>query len=166
MQGFPGGLRDHLRSLTVAARAQRRPVLVGMSFSGLVALSFFAFATFAEGSIANALQIFYAERYVILAVTTTVGFSTGLQAYVRKLSRSSNAAHCSMAGSATSVFSMAACCLHHFTDAIAAASVILGSAASFLIRYRLELVGVGIFFNLLGSALMLRGVFVRRSGEA
>lgn len=150
----------------MVASAQRRPIVVGVSFSALVAASFLAFAAFAEGSLANALQIFYAERFVILAVTTTVGFSTGLQSYVRKLSHSSNAAHCSMAGSATSAFSMAACCLHHFTDAIAAASIVLGSAASFLISYRLELVAVGILFNLFGSALMLRTVFINRSGDA
>ena len=142
---------------------QRIPIVVGASFSLLAALSFLAFATFAERSLTNALQIFYSDRYVVLAVTTTVGFSMGLQTYVRKSKQSLKAAHCSVAGSATSVFSMAACCLHHFTDAIAAASAILGSATSLLIQYRLDLVGTGIFLNLIGSALMLRTVFAQRT---
>jgi len=160
---FPITTRSRLRSLQTTLWAQRVPIVVGASFSLLAASSFLAFATFAEHSLTNALQIFYSDRYVVLAVTSTVGFSMGLQSYVRRSKQSLKAAHCSVAGSATSVFSMAACCLHHFTDAIAAGSAVLGSATSLLIQYRLDLVGAGIFLNLLGSALMLRTVFAQRA---
>jgi len=50
------------------------------------------------------------------------------------------------------------CCLHHATDTLAAASVVLGASASFLLRYRVEFVAFGIVVNAFGTCLMVRQI--------
>lgn len=141
----------------------KRSIAIGSIFSLSVMVSFLAVGTFAEGSFSQALTLVIADAYIVAPIMITVGVSTGLASYVRRLDKFHKTMHCSTVGSVTSTVSMISCCLHHFTDVLASASVALSTSASFLAQYRVELVAVGIIFNLLGSGLMVRTILRYRT---
>ncbi len=137
----------------------RRHYLTGFGISMVVPSSFLIVALWGEGSLAAAWQVVSSDWLIVSAVTTSVAISTSIGSYARELSRSTNAMTCSASGSITSMVAMVSCCLHHATDALAAASLALGTSAVFLLRYRVELVAVGLAINIFGTGLMLRQIF-------
>jgi len=154
-----------LGRLSTLIRSARRPIAVGSLSSTLVLASFLALAGLAEGSLTRAIGVVKGDLYVVSAVVASVGVSMGIRSYARRRA-SSKASRCSMVGSGTSIVSMFACCLHHFTDTLASISVALGTSASLLIQYRGELVALGIGLNSLGTALMLRPIISSRRATA
>jgi len=124
----------------------------------VVPVSFLLVALWGEGSLPAAWRVVSGDWLIVLAVTGSVAVSTSVGSYARHLSRSTNAMSCSASGSLTSMIAMVSCCLHHATDTLAATSVILGTSAVFLLRYRVELVAGGILVNVLGTGLMLRQI--------
>jgi len=138
--------------------SQRKHYLTGVGISTVVPASFLLVALWGEGSLAAAWQVVSADWLIVLAVTASVAVSVSVGSYARELSRSSGAMTCSASGSLVSIVSMVSCCLHHATDALAAASVVLGASASFLLRYRVDFVVVGIVVNVFGTGLMIRQV--------
>jgi len=139
--------------------SQRKHYLTGFGISALVPASFLLVALWGEGSLAAAWQVVSGDWLIVLAVTASVAVSTSIASYARQLSRSSGAMTCSTSGSLVSIVSMVSCCLHHATDALAAVSVVLGASASFLLRYRVEFVAIGIVVNAFGTGLMTRQIF-------
>lgn len=139
--------------------SMRKHYLTGVGISMVVPASFLLVALWGEGSLAAAWQVVSGDWLIVLAVTTSVAISTSIGSYARQLSRSTAAMTCSASGSLVSMVSMVSCCLHHATDALAAASIVLGSSAVFLLRYRVEFVVVGIIVNAFGTGIMLRQIF-------
>ncbi len=137
----------------------RKHYATGLGISMVVPASFLLVALWGEGSLAAAWRIVSGDWLIVLAVTTSVAVSTSIGSYARELSRSTSAMTCSATGSVTSMVAMVSCCLHHATDALAAASIVLGSSAVFLLRYRVEFVGIGLAVNAFGTGLMLRQIF-------
>ena len=137
----------------------RKHYLTGLGISMVVPSSFLIVALWGEGSLAAAWQVVSSDWLIVSAVTASVAISTSIGSYARELSRSTNAMTCSASGSITSMVAMVSCCLHHATDALAAASVALGTSAVFFLRYRVELVVVGLAINVFGTGLMLRQIF-------
>lgn len=138
--------------------SQRKHYLTGVGLSMVVPASFLLVALWGEGSLAAAWRVVSADWLIVLAVTASVAVSVSVGSYARELSRSSGAMTCSASGSLVSIVSMVSCCLHHATDALAAASVVLGASASYLLRYRVEFVAAGIVVNVFGAGLMIRQV--------
>lgn len=138
-----------------------KPLLVGGFFSSLMLGVFLGLAALGEASLPRALAVVRGDLGIVAAVMVSVGVSTGLMSYSRTLGPSKQAMGATAFGSATSATSMVSCCLHHFTDVLSSASVVLGTSASFLVQYRNELIFVGLGFNAFGSGLMVRGI--RRS---
>ena len=138
--------------------SQRKHYLTGVGISMVVPASFLLVALWGEGSLAAAWQVVSADWLIVLAVTASVAVSGSVGSYARELNRSSGAMTCSASGSLVSIVSMVSCCLHHATDALAAASVVLGASASFLLRYRVDFVVAGIVVNVFGTGLMIRQV--------
>lgn len=139
--------------------SQRKHYLTGLGISMVVPASFLLVALWGEGSLADAWRVVSGDWLIVLVVTASVAVSTSIGSYARELSRSNGAVTCSASGSLVSVVSMVSCCLHHATDTLAAASVVLGASASFLLRYRIEFVAIGIAVNVFGTGLMLRQIF-------
>ncbi len=137
----------------------RKHYATGLGLSMVVPASFLFVALWGEGSLAAAWRIVSGDWLIVLAVTTSVAVSTSIGSYARELSRSTSAMTCTATGSVTSTIAMVSCCLHHATDALAAASIVLGGSAVFLLRYRVEFVGIGLAVNAFGTGLMLRQIF-------
>jgi len=139
--------------------SQRKHYLTGLGISMVVPVSFLLIALWGEGSLAAAWGVVYADRLIVLPVTASVAASMSVGSYARELGRSKGAMTCSASGSLVSIVSMVSCCLHHATDTLAAASVVLGASAGLLLRYRVEFVAIGIVVNAFGTGLMLRQIF-------
>jgi hypothetical protein len=136
----------------------RKHYATGLGISMVVPASFLLVALWGEGSLAAAWRVVSGDWLIVLAVTTSVAVSTSIGSYARELSRSTSAMTCSATGSVTSMIAMVSCCLHHATDALAAASIVLGSSAVFLLRYRVEFVSIGLVVNAFGTGLMVRQI--------
>ncbi len=137
----------------------RRHYLTGLGISMVVPLSFLLVALWGEASFVAAWRVVSGDWLIVTAVTASVAISTSIGSYARHLSRSTGAMTCSASGSLASTVAMISCCLHHATDTLAAVSVVLGSSAVFLLRYRVEFVAAGIAVNAAGTWLMLRQIF-------
>ena len=137
----------------------RKHYLTGLGISTVVPTSFLLVALWGEGSLAAALQVVSGDWLIVFAVTASVAISTSIGSYARELSRSTSAMTCSASGSLGSMVAMVSCCLHHATDALASVSIVLGSSAVFLLRYRVEFVALGIVVNAFGTGLMLHQIF-------
>lgn len=156
MRSRPNDLFARIFDVSVSLR---KHYATGLGISMVVPASFLFVALWGEGSWAAAWRVVSGDWIIVLAVTTSVAISTSIGSYARELSRSTSAMTCTASGSVTSIIAMASCCLHHATDALAAASIVLGSSAAFLLRYRVEFVGVGLIMNAFGTGLMLRQIF-------
>jgi len=136
----------------------RKHYLTGLGISSIVPISFLLVALWGEGSFASAWRVVSGDWLIVTAVTVSVAVSTSIASYARQLSRSTGAMTCSTSGSVVSMVSMVSCCLHHATDALAAVSIVLGASATFLLRYRVEFVAIGLAVNAFGTALMVRQI--------
>ena len=155
MRALPSQPMARIFELSISLR---RHYLTGLGISTVVPISFLVVALWGEGSLAAAWKVVSGDWLIVSAVTASVAISTSIGSYARQLSRSTNAMSCSATGSLTSMVAMVSCCLHHATDALAAASVVLGTSAVFLLQYRVEFVAVGLIVNASGTGLMLRQI--------
>lgn len=141
---------------------------IGAGFAGALFLSaiYFGFVSWAE-SPKHAVELFWQDRWLVIPIITGFGVQAALYTILKlrlflpvsPIRPSSPMAPgiapgVSMgAGGTTSTIAMAACCAHHVTDVLP----ILGltAAATFLSKYQLAFMFVGLGITLLGIAIML-----------
>jgi len=138
-------------------------VSVGLLSSGLLVSFYLSVATLSSGSLEHAMDLLALDSYYISAAATGVGVQMGLFAYLRRLTRSQPAVHCSTAvaagGAGSSGATMVSCCLHHLADIAPSTSLIF--ASTFVTKYRLELMAIGLAGNAVGIGLM--ALMIRRA---
>ncbi len=141
------------------------PVGAGLLGSILLTAVYFGIVSWAE-SLSHAVELFWQDRWIVFPVIIGFGIQAGLYTILKlKLylpingagPRGSTLIHttgASMGASgATSTVAMVACCAHHVADVLP----ILGltAAATFLAKYRLLFMGVGLGTTLLGIGYLL-----------
>jgi hypothetical protein len=142
-----------------------RPIITGLLGSAGLTGLYFGIVSWAE-SPAHAAEFFWQDRWIVIPII--IGFGIQLALYVvlkRRLymrpigeviepQKVAPASGASIGTSGTtSTIAMFACCAHHITDVLP----ILGltAAATFLARYRLAFMAVGLGTTLLGIGYML-----------
>lgn len=133
-------------ALSIAAGTLGALALVGL-YLGLV--------TWAQGP-AHALELLWGDRGFVGLISAGFGTQVGLFTYLRLLQRAMRRESVALAGAgtATSSFSMVACCAHHLADALPIVG--LSGLAVFLVEFRTPLMLLGVATNLAGIAVMLR----------
>jgi hypothetical protein len=93
--------------------------------------------------------------YWILILVIGFGIQLGLYWYIRfDIGKKVSGATAEVAATGgISTGSMIACCAHHFTDILPIIG--LSAAATFLVKYQLPFIFLGIFSNLVGTTMML-----------
>ncbi len=138
----------------------RSIAFLGGAVAALVLLGFYLALVSLANSPRHAIDLLWADRYLVGAVAIGFGIQAGLYVYVRLLRararalRSSNAM--AAAGTGTSTVAMVACCAHHVTDVLPLVG--LSGAAIFLNDYRLPFIVSGLVVNAAGTLVMLRAV--------
>ena len=147
---------------------------MGAGIVGTVLLTaiYFGLVSWAE-SPAHAALFFWQDRWIVIPIILGFGIQAALYSILKwklflplnfQKSANSTASHGSEvsvgASGTTSTIAMAACCAHHVTDVLP----ILGltAAATFLAKYRLPLMIVGLGTTLFGITYMIVIVFRER----
>jgi hypothetical protein len=152
---------DSISTAQPARHAFTRSIasLSGMA-AALLLLAFYVVLVGLANSPRHAMDLLWADRYLVGAVAAGFGLQVGLYVHVRLLRararalRSSNAM--AAAGTGTSTVAMVACCAHHVTDVLPLVG--LSGAAIFLNDYRLPIIVAGLVVNAAGIVVMLRTV--------
>ncbi|NJD77723.1 MAG: hypothetical protein FIB08_11620 [Candidatus Methanoperedens sp.] len=117
-------------------------------------------ASLAEGSFEKGYQIFLTNGIFVYIIPLAVSVQMGLFRHHRNLTTENKlrgSEKMGVAGSATSSFTMLACCLHHVSDVLPTVGFIL-AASSFLIQYKDAIIIIGLLANLVGSAYIARAI--------
>lgn len=153
-------------------RLQRILWPLGAGIAGILFLSglYFGLVSWAESS-QHALQLFWDDRWIITPIILGFGVQAALYTILKKrlfIPMASTGPSGAMtpltgmmgAGGTTSTVAMVACCAHHVTDVLP----ILGltAAATFLTRYQLAFMLVGLGTTLVGIVVMLVILFRER----
>jgi len=131
------------------------PIGAGLIGSGLLALFYFGIVSWAE-SPAHAWELFKQDLWIVIPILLGFGVQAALYTILklRLYFPEQHAPGASLgAGGVTSTLTMAACCAHHVADVFPVLG--LTAAATFLARYRLTFMGVGLGTNLLGIGYLL-----------
>lgn len=143
-RGLPDGYPSTRRSVRVGALASAGMVLL---YAGVVGgLS---------GSLGHLAEQVSADWYLLLPIVAGFGVQVGLLSELRRRHRMHvGVATAGTAGAGASTLGMVACCAHHAADL--APFVGATAAATFLYRYRLAFMLVGIGVNAIGIAVVAR----------
>lgn len=140
------------------------PLGVGVFGAAFLAAVYFGIVSWAE-SPRHAVEFFWQDRWIVIPIILGFGVQAALYAILKLrlfLPVSDIGAGGPLVGAsgATSTIAMVACCVHHVTDVLP----ILGltAAATFLAKYRLAFMGVGLGTTLLGIGYMLLILFHER----
>jgi hypothetical protein len=159
------------------AMTRRNRILIplGAGLLGAVILTavYFGIVSWAE-SPKHAAEFFWQDRWIVIPIILGFGVQAALYTILKlrlflpvnntRLGGSMTPAPASGASvgasGTTSTIAMVACCAHHVTDVLP----ILGltAAATFLAKYRLAFMGVGLGTTLLGIGYMLFILFLER----
>ncbi|MBA4383744.1 MAG: hypothetical protein C0410_03335 [Anaerolinea sp.] len=140
---------------------KRKRILIplGAGILGAFFLStiYFGIVTWAE-SFDHAIEFFWQDRWIVIPIILGFGVQVALYVILRfRLFLPENQKGLSGtslgASGSTSTIAMVACCAHHITDVLP----ILGltAAATFLAKYRLVFMGVGLGTTFLGIIYMM-----------
>lgn len=150
---------DILPPLRYHTRMKRRiliPLAAGLTGSALLTGIYFGILSWAQG-FQYAASLFWQDRWIVFPIIIGFGVQAALYSILRFrpfVPVHSTAAPAALTGAsgATSSMAMVACCIHHVTDVLP----ILGltAAATFLARYRIPFMLVGLGMNLFGIAFM------------
>jgi hypothetical protein len=135
--------------------------------SALLAGLYLGIVSWAESS-EHAFNLFLEDSWIVVPILLGFGIQVGLYATVRRRRMEakavSSAGPLMGAGGTTSTVAMAACCVHHVTDALPLLG--LSAGAAFLAEYRIPFMLIGLLTNLLGIGVMLRQLLRLRSASA
>jgi len=131
-----------------------KPLIIGsMTFTGLLIL-YFTILVWAN-SIEHAVDQFFEMWYWILILSMGFGLQVGLYFHIKKQLHEkmleSRAELVATGGASTT--SMVACCVHHIVDVLPIFG--LSAAASFLLKYQLSFILIGVFSNIFGIISIL-----------
>ena len=148
------------------------PIGVGLLGAILLTAIYFGIVSWAE-SPAHAAEFFWQDRWIVLPIIIGFGVQVALytilklRLYLPVIKMGSDgltrfpATGTSMGASGTtSTVAMVACCAHHVTDVLPVLG--LTAAATFLAKYRLLFMGVGLGTTLLGISYMVHLIIRER----
>ncbi len=144
---------------TLYGKQKRILIPLGASFIGVVFLTavYFGIVSWAE-SPRHALDFFWQDRWIVIPIILGFGIQVGLYTILKlrlfiPMNSMGSSGPVVGASGTTSAIAMVACCVHHVTDVLP----ILGltAAATFLAKYRLAFMGVGLGTTFLGIGYML-----------
>jgi hypothetical protein len=133
------------------------PLGAGILGAFVLTTIYFGIVTWAE-SFDHAMEFFWKDRWIVIPIILGFGIQVALYTIIKlKLflpvdKKGLSSASVGATGS-TSTIAMVACCAHHVTDVLP----ILGltAAATFLAKYRLVFMGVGLGTTFLGIIYMM-----------
>lgn len=135
--------------------------LVGSLFLFLVYLGIVSWAESPD----HALDLFWQDRWIVVPILTGFGLQVALYTILKKgyylpVEHTGPSGPLMGAGGATSTIAMVACCAHHVTDVLP----ILGmtAAATFLARYRIPFMLLGLGTTVAGILFMLAILYQAR----
>lgn len=131
------------------------PIFFGFSASLFLLVFYLVVMSLGSGSLDYALSEFRRLNFWIAALVLGFGAQVGLYSYLKSCARGGGVESGSAAvGGATSTLAMVACCAHHLTDILPLIG--LAFATTFLLKYQLWFLGLGIASNIVGIMIMLR----------
>ena len=133
------------------------PLGTGILGALLLTAVYFGIVTWAE-SFDHAVEFFWQDRWIVIPIILGFGVQVALYTILKlrlflPVDKKGVSGASVVASSTTSAIAMVACCAHHLTDVLP----ILGltAAATFLAKYRLVFMGVGLGTTLLGIGYMI-----------
>lgn len=125
-------------------------------FASLFLLGFYLMVMgIGSGSWDFTLSELWRLRFWVSALVAGFGIQVGLYSYLKSCARSGGVESGSATlGGTTSAIAMVACCAHHLTDILPLLG--LAVAATFLVKYQLWFLALGIASNIIGIFIMLR----------
>lgn len=147
--------------MTKHSMTNRKRILIplGVSVLGAAFLTaiYFGIVSWAE-SPKHAVELFWQDRWIVIPIILGFGIQAALYTILKlrlfvPVGSTGPSGPMMGVGGSTSTLAMVACCAHHVTDVLP----ILGltAAATFLAKYRLAFMIVGLGTNVLGIATML-----------
>lgn len=140
--------------------AKKRVLIpIGAGIAGVIFLSaiYFGIVSWAE-SFEHAIDFFWQDRWIVIPIILGFGVQAALYTILKlrlfiPVGSIGPSGPMVGAGGTTSTLAMVACCAHHVTDVLP----ILGltAAATFLAKYRLAFMAVGLGTTIVGIAIML-----------
>lgn len=150
--------------MTASPRRITLPLLAGLGGSTLLTALYLGIVSITEAP-EYALRLFWDDKWIVLPIILGFGVQVALYTILKKrlfvpVAHTGPSAALTGASGATSTVAMVACCLHHVTDVLP----ILGltAATTFLARYRIPFMLVGLGMTLTGIAVMLVILFRER----
>ncbi len=146
-------------SRSVITKRKRVLIPLGAGILGAFFLTaiYFGIVSWTE-SFDHAVEFFWQDRWIVIPIILGFGIQVALYTILKfkmflPIDRKGFSGTSLGASGSTSTIAMVACCVHHVTDVLP----ILGltAAATFLAKYRLLFMGVGLGTTLLGISYML-----------
>ena len=132
---------------------------LGAALSGMLFLTaiYFLIVSIAE-SPSHALDLFWKDRLIVIPIILGFGVQSALYIVLKKrlflpITHTGPSGALTTAGGTTSTVAMVACCAHHVTDVLPVLG--LTAAATFLAKYQIQFMIVGLATNLVGIVVML-----------
>lgn len=146
-----------MNSITLSKKRKIIPIIAGVLGSLILAAVYFGIVSWAE-SFKHAFKYFWQDRWIVIPIVFGFGIQVALYTII-KFKIFLPIDHIGLSGPSvgasgtTSTIAMVACCAHHLTDVLP----ILGltAAATFLAKYRVLFMAVGLGSTILGIAYLL-----------
>lgn len=133
----------------------KQAIILGILASVFLLGFYLVVMSWGSGSWEFTLSELWKLRYWVGVLVAGFGIQVGFYSYLRSCARTGGMEGGSAAlGGTTSTVAMIACCAHHLTDILPIIG--LSFAATFLVKYQLWFLGLGIVSNIVGILLMLR----------
>ena len=133
------------------------PLGAGVLGAAILTAVYFGIVSWAE-SPKHAIELFWKDRWIVIPIIVGFGIQAALYTILKlrlyvPVSSTGPSGPMVGAGGTTSTMAMVACCAHHVTDVLP----ILGltAAATFLAKYQLAFMGIGLGTTLSGITFML-----------
>ncbi len=129
--------------------------IIGIGAAIALLTLYFTIMLLAQASLNEALRQLYTLRLWVTPLVITFGIQVGLYSYVKDCNkRHMVSGKSTTVSTATSTTAMIACCAHHLTDILPIIGLSLVS--TFLARYQVWFLAVGIASNLVGIGILSR----------
>ncbi|PKN98424.1 MAG: hypothetical protein CVU42_11985 [Chloroflexi bacterium HGW-Chloroflexi-4] len=133
------------------------PIISGFIGSIFLAAVYFGIVSWAE-SFKHAVEFFWQDRWIVLPIILGFGIQVALYTIIKfkiflPIGQVGLSGPSVGASGTTSTIAMVACCAHHLTDVLPILG--LAAAATFLAKYRILFMVVGLGSTILGIAYML-----------
>lgn len=140
------------------------PIGAGLAGALLLSAIYFGIVSWAE-SPEHAVEFFLQDRWIVIPIIVGFGIQAALYTILKlklfvQVGSIGPSGPMVGAGGSTSAIAMVACCVHHVTDVLPILGLTV--AATFLAKYRLAFMGVGLGTTVLGIGWMLYILFRER----